>query len=301
MKKVLTVILAVVALLACNNEHTPNGVQYPIVFGTSDTRAVADLSTLQDEGFTVYTYFTGFPNDPQGRYGTFEKDVTYNSNQNLWAYEGLEYWIPGVSYWFTAFYPSDLSGLVVNNTSKDQIYSISGFDITSQQDVMVAKKATSVAAGATAPTEGSIVSLNFQHLLANVTIKIKSQIEGVIVKNITLSNIYDNASYNGTVWERPSNTTSVTYQSGVTLTKNEDYKDVTGGGIIVIPGDNEGRNLRIEANKVYNITIPPCTWEQGNRYTYTLLIKQDDIIFEDAAPYVEDWDSESATGSVIIK
>lgn len=287
--------------VACNNEGVPDGPKgkYPILFRCSDdTRAVATVDSMKGDkkGFDVYAYIEG----STGATDSFEKNVKWDGS--AWSYTDIEYWIPGATYWFKAVYPKDIATVVTNDTT--QAVTITNFDITSQKDILVAEtdraglKATPEDQ---APTTGSVVSLQFKHLLANVTIKIKSQIDGVVVKNVTLNNIYDNAKYNGTKWEHPSNYTSVTYTSGVTLTKNADYKDVTGGGIMVIPGDNEGRSLRIEANKVYNVTIPPSTWEQGNRYTYTLLIKQDDIIFEDAAPYVEDWDSESATGSVIIK
>lgn len=307
MKKVI-LALAVFATTLCgcskdiptNDPHTGPAGEYPILFGYSDTRATADLSTLQAEGFGVYAYFTGFPVDTQGRYSTFVKDVTYKSAQNVWAYEGLEYWIPGVSYWFTAFYPANLSGLEINNTTEDQSYTISGFDITEQVDVMVAKKNTSVAAGATAPAEGSTVSLNFQHLLANVTIKVKSEIDGVVVKSIKLGSAETNSTYNGSTWSLSGNTTSISYSPSKTLTKGADYIDVTDGGLLVVPA-SAGKPLTIEANKTYNLTIPNGTWEKGMKYTYTLLIKQDDIIFVDNAPYTEVWDSESATGSVIIK
>ena len=85
------------------------------------------------------------------------------------------------------------------------------------------------------------------------------------------------------------------------MIKGADYVDVTQGGILVIPASSN-KPLTIEAsNKTYNVKIPSGTWEQGVKYSYTLEIKQDDISFVDGAPYVETWDSENATGSVIIK
>ena len=69
----------------------------------------------------------------------------------------------------------------------------------------------------------------------------------------------------------------------------------------MIPGSYDGVELTISANKKYSVILPAISWEGGNKYTYTALIKQNDIVFVDNAPYVEEWDSENATGSVIIK
>lgn len=305
MKKVI-LALAVFAATLCgcskdiptNDPHTGPAGEYPILFGYSDTRATADLSTLQAEGFRVYAYFTGFPVDTQGRYSTFVKDVTYKSAQNVWAYEGLEYWIPGVSYWFTAFYPANLSGLEINNTTEDQSYTISGFDITDQVDVMVAKKNTSVAAGATAPTEGSTVSLNFQHLLACVVIELKSDIDDVMVERVTLQEVSDRETCNSGSWSSSSNqTASLYYEEDTALT--EELKDITGGGFLVIPEQRDITLIIETTQKDYEVELS-IHWLPGKKYTYTAEIKQNDIVFADA-PGVAVWDSESATGSVIIK
>lgn len=152
-----------------------------------------------------------------------------------------------------------------------------------------------------APLTGSKVYLEFEHLLANVTIKAKSQIDGVIMEKIVIGSADTNSTYNGSVWNLSGNTTSIEYSQPTTLTKGAEFVDVTNGGILVIPASSN-KPLTIETNnKTYNLTIPNGTWESGKRYSYTLEIKQDNIVFVDDAPYVEEWDSENATGSVIIK
>lgn len=304
MKKVLIAILAVVALASCQQEDAPQGVKYPILFGSTDTRAVADLDDLKDSGFKVYAYFQGTAEGTGS--STFEKTVTYYEDDDVWTYEGLEYWISGVNYWFKAFYPAQLTAgtLAVDNTVTDdsvQSFTITNFDITKQEDVMVAEATASVPNGATCPTDGSVVNLNFKHLLANVTIKAKSQIDGVIMQKIVIGSADTNSTYNGSVWSLSGNTTSIEYSQPTTLTKGAEFVDVTNGGILVIPASTNKKTLTIQANKTYNLEFPTGTWEPGKRYTYTLEIKQDDIIFVDDAPYVEEWDSENATGSVIIK
>lgn len=296
---IIAVSLMTVGLLACNKDNAmPDEELYPILFGELHTRSAAGIEDLKEKGFKVYAYLEG----NTGKSATFEKYVKYNSSQNVWWYEGLQYWIPETEYWFKAFYPSTLTAGIYNisNTSSAQNYTITSFDITKQEDVVVASVEASVPADALYPNTGSVVKLQFQHLLANVTIKVKSQIDGVTIQKITLGGVATNSTYNGSVWES-SNATSIVYNTPTTLTKGADYVDVTGGGILVVPEQATNKRLTIEANKTYNVTLPAGTWDKGNRYTYTLEIKQDDIVFVDNAPYVEEWDSENATGSVIIK
>ncbi len=303
-------LIACAAMLAAGivscqqHDDIPQGVKYPILFGYSDTRAVADLDDLQDNGFKVYAYFKGSGSS------TFVKDVTYKPDQNVWAYEGLEYWIPGVSYWFKAFYPSVPSAgtLEVFNTNENQNFTITGFDITEQEDIMVASATASVAAGASVPTNGSsVVSLNFQHLLANVTIKAMSELaNSVVIERIELRNVAKKADYASNKWSAQGYTKgNFGYDSDLTLNKatsDTDYTDITNGGILVIPEQINGtQKVYVKTSfKEYEIAFPTTySWNAGQKYTYTLIIKQENIEFNE--PKVEIWDEENATGSVVIK
>lgn len=298
MKKVLIAILAVVALASCQQEDAPQGVKYPILFGSTDTRAVATVDSLK-KGFMVYAYVDGNAGST-----SFAKKVTHSvvEGSDIWALETPEYWLPDTDYYFKAFYPSELSAgtLVVTSTNKNQNFTIEGYDITEQEDVMVAEATASVGADASAPATGSVVDLEFKHLLANVTIKVKSQIDGVTINGITISNIADYGTYKEQKWSS-SNKTSITVEPNVELSKGEEYVDVTNGGILVIPAEANGVTLSIStSSKNYdNIKIPAINWEIGNKYTYTIEIQQNDIILNN--PNVAKWDSDSATGSVIIK
>ena len=273
--------------------------KYPILFGNSGTKAVADLDDLKENGFKVYAYFKGNVGS-----STFEKDVTYKSNQNIWSYEPLEYWIPNTEYWFKAFYPQNpIAGtLTVDNTNKEQNFTITGFDVVNhQEDIMMATANSKVEDG-TFPVGGSVVNLKFDHLLANIEIKIKSAVSGVTINSIIIENADNKGAYNSTQeeWTATENG-DINFTSGVALTVGDDYKVVTGSGILVIPGSAESKTLVINAsNKIYRAEFPSNTeWMKGNKYGYTLEIKQSNIIFNE--PKVEKWDSENATGSVIIK
>lgn len=311
MKRLLLIISSILALTfisSCNNDEADVRGKYPILFGSADSRGVANIDNLKTDGFKVYAYFQG----NTGNSATFEKDVTYNSQSDVWFYEGIQYWIPGTAYWFKAFYPTVLTAgtLAVDNSTWAQSFKITGFSIAEQEDVMVSNQ--EIASGVTSdgvPTwpdasnsVGSIVNLKFNHLLACVVVEIKCEVSNVSISSIKLSNIADNATCENGVWSS-NNTGSVTYTpTDVTLDSTQ-FVDVTAGGILVVPEDVNGQQtIQITAShKTYDaVSIPATTWENGKKYTYRATIKQNDIIFNDA-PEVDEWDSDSATGSVIIK
>ena len=293
---ILGAVMLASSLQSCQTRvEIPDGAIYPILFGSTESRAVAGLDQIKSGGFKVYAYFEGNKGN-----STFEKNVRFEDP--YWKYDNIEYWIPNTTYNFKAFYPKDLSNLTVNNTSALQSYTATNFDISKQVDFMVATDTRSVNAKAE-PEGSSVVTLNFEHQLALVEIKIKSAIS-VTIKKITLNNIATGYQCIDGVWSQgdDGNKTDFVYVSNTKLTPGADYADVTGGGILLIPSMTDSETFTIEAsNKTYSeISLPAGTeWEKGRKYTYTMEIKQNDIIFNE--PKVEIWDSESATGSVIIK
>ena len=293
---VLAVLLALV-VQSCQTPDIPNVGRYPILFADSGTRAVANIETLQTEGFKVYAFFQGNKNS-----STFEKSVTYNSQENVWVYNPLEYWIPSTSYWFKAFYPTTLTAgeLTVDNSSSSQTFSISDFDITEQVDVMVASSGQiEVPKGADAPVNGSVVNLEFKHILASVVVKIKAEVN-VTIQDISLKYVPVKCSYSNGIWSQSSQ--GNIEKSGVNkqLVKSNEYTEVPEGGFLVVPSSADGVELYVKtSDKQYNIKIPTINWASGVKYIYTMTIKQNDIIFNE--PTVKDWDEESATGSVVIK
>lgn len=299
--KLTLVALSLLALTACSAEHEPTMGKYPILFGCTDTtRADVGAATeedLKNNGFRVYAFVNGV-NDI-----SFTKDVYWVENDEVWAYDYLEYWVPGCKYSFRAFYPNpeDNYTLNVDTTSADLSYTINNFDITSQQDLMQASATAEVAQGDAAPVGGSIVSLQFNHLLANVVVKIKAEVN-VTINNVSLKYAPVNGSYTNGLWSYSSqgNIEKVGLDKTLSSSSNE-YHDVTDGGFLVFPSSVSGTSLFIRtSDKTYELPLQaPDSWVAGNRYTYTLTIKQNDILFDE--PTVEEWDEENAVGSVIIK
>ena len=305
-------LIACAAMLAAGvvscqqHDDIPQGVKYPILFDSPDTRAVADLDDLK-EGFKVYAYV-------QGNAGStsFAKDVVYNADNSVWAFESPEYWIPYTTYSFKAFYPATLTAgtLKVDNSSNALNFTISNFDVVNHQvDVMVASATAKVESGPV-PTSGDVngnrVNLEFQHLLACIDIKIKSAINGVTISKITIQDAETNGTYSSATGEwNSSEYGDIEANSNVKLEVGKDYVAVTHDGILVIPASAEGKILIIETQnggttKSYSVEFPDDNeWVKGKKYTYTVEIKQDNIVFNE--PDVDEWDSENATGSVIIK
>ena len=288
------------SLQSCQTRvEIPDGAIYPILFGSTESRAVAGLDQIKSGGFKVYAYFEGNKGN-----STFEKNVRFEDP--YWKYDNIEYWIPNTNYWFKAVYPGNAA--VVDNNNNDQTLTIADYDIQSQTDVMVATATASVAENATAPTSGSVVNLQFKHLLANVVIAIKSEISGVIVKSVSLHEIAQTGSYDETKaipWSASQTTDIVKNNIDKTLSYNTvEYTDVTNGGFLVIPQVINGtQKLKIEtSSKDYELVIPNITWSVGTQYIYTLTVQQNDILFDmPTIVKVDEWDEKNATGSVIIK
>ena len=279
---------------SCHNEKISSG--YPILFRCADvTRAEATITDLQKNGFDVNAYFTA-----NGSEFGFTKSLSYDKVSGIWGYNDIEYWLPGATYYFKALYPTN-AGTIDNSTSAQSL-TISNFDVTSQTDLLVAQTgAIDVDASIGSPTGGSVVYLQFKHLLANVVVKIKAEIN-VTIQDISLKFVPVKCNYADGRWEQ--NTQGNIEKSGVNvaLSKGGDYEDVTNGGFLVIPQTTNGDQLlyiRTLDNKTYEIPIPTITWAAGTKYIYTLTIKQSNILFNE--PTVEIWDEENATGSVVIK
>lgn len=285
------------------HDDIPQGVKYPILFDSPDTRATATIDDLKNNGFMVYAYVDGNVNDI-----TFNKAVKYNETLKVWAFVTPEYWIPYTNYTFKAFYPSSFTAgkLNVDTTKKDLNFTITEFDVVNRQEDILVASATAVVPEGKSYPEKSIVDLNFQHLLACIDIKIKSAISGVTISKITIQDAETDGTYSSATGEWDSDAYgNIETNSNVKLEVGDDYVAVTQDGILVIPASAEGKILIIETQnggttKSYSVEFPDDNkWVKGKKYTYTVEIKQDNIVFNE--PDVDEWDSENATGSVIIK
>ena len=290
--------------VSCNKD-IPGGSagKYPILFRSmEETRAQATVETMQGDadGFNVYAFFT----TPTATGLSFTKNVKYANT--AWTYvhdnQGLEYWIPGAKYWFKAVYPATITH-DVDCANSDLKLTISNFDVRNQDDILVAETGElDVDNTLGAPATGSIVNLQFKHLLANVVVKIKAEVN-VTINNVSLKYVPVKGSYADGSWSSYSSQGNIEkdgLNKSLSSSSNE-YHDVTDGGFLVFPSSVDGVQLYIKtSDKTYELPLKaPDSWNMGIKYTYTLTIKQNDILFDE--PTVEEWDEENATGSVVIK
>lgn len=299
--------LLLIAGLSCNNDPMPDAPKgkYPILFRCSDeTRAVATVESMKSDtnGFDVYAYIEA----STGAKVNFAKNVIWDKDQLMWLYDDIEYWVVGAKYWFKAVYPHDIHNIAkVDNDDRTQAVTIEGYEISNQYDILVAEtEGLEVTAEHQAPASGSVVELQFQHLLANVTIKVLSELDATVnIERIELRQVALTADYNIN-WSN-NGSGDFGFNSTIALTKatsDTDYTDITSGGILVIPERINGKQkLYVKTQfKEYEIAFPTTyAWNAGQKYTYTLIIKQEYIEFNE--PKVEIWDEENATGSVVIK
>lgn len=310
MKKVYKILAITAALMwgfglqSCNNEVEEVSPRYPILFDCEgDTRAVADLDTMKrdENGFGVFAHYE-FPENYGGKEFNFKKQVTYDSSKSAWTYNGLEYWLAGATYNFVAVYPYSIAE--GTSSTDGATYSFENYNVADQLDIMVAKASAEVPEDkefGPIPYTGSAVNLSFDHILSNIIVKVKAEVADVTVKSISLSSIWDQGNCDNGTWTKDSeNKFTFTVDKPIT----NELKDITNGGLLLIPQLAKGITLTVNAtiagvNKTYEATIPDITWLSGTRYTYTINIKQSDITFGELD--VEIWDVENATGSVIIK
>ena len=179
MKKIFVAMLALAAAAACSNEEIVSvnreAIAFDNAFVNNATRSEFDpgfdANDLKGEnvGFGVYGFVTGNPNDAANTTAPIftNERVTWNSTENAWKHNTVQYWINGATYNFVAIAPySDStinSGMwtatVANNTTTLN-YKASGGDT----DLLyAATPVENVTAG-----YNTAVSFNFRHILSKV-------------------------------------------------------------------------------------------------------------------------------------
>ena len=330
MKKVLTVILAVVALLACNNEHTPNGVQYPIVFGTSDTRA--GLADIQNDGFGVWTYIG---NSELQNYLLMENVcVEYNAENDAWVYSPVKYWLDNTEFSFIGVYPYNENSSYFTTDAENAAVKLTVSDTPSTVDFLIAESVTDTSDEGYSKT----VSLPFQHVLTNVGLNIwrdggKHTNDQMRVTKVTLSNIRKGGVYTTKTdtWSLNKDKLSMEYvnndlndsdnigaalmQENGTLTTGGKAADPF-GQMMLLPQTVDNTNsvaLKIEyqlkrqnaadwEDAELETVLPTGEWQSGKRYTYNVVLSSvTDITVYYIQTKVDQWGTPQVGGTVIIK
>ena len=146
----------------------------PIEFSAQDafTKAVVtDESDIENDpaGILVWDWHTSLAY-PNGTHTFDAEQVTYSSELGAWTYSPTRYWLNG-TYDFAAVYPSTVAATYAPaQLGEDPILTVEDFDVTNQDDLLVAFKTGVDGVGRTAE---DAVNLNFQHALSGVQIELR--------------------------------------------------------------------------------------------------------------------------------
>ena len=330
MKKVLIAILAVVALTACSAENeinipTPQGDE--ISFGTVDTRADANLSTLKADGFGVWAYITNYT--VQNHLLMENQLVEYDEDKDEWFYSPVKYWLYDTKFSFIGVYPR--AKFSTDNENHGVTLTVS--ETPSAVDYLIATNETD-----TNDEYNSVVSMQFRHVLTSVGLKIwrdqgKHTNDQMRIKKVTLGNIRKSGVYSSATdtWkynndklthEVVNNTLSETDNIGA-ATLQDNGTLVTGGTpaepfgtMMLLPQALDDSNV-VSLKIVYELkrqnaadweeaeletVLPSITWNAGQRYTYNVVLSSvTDITVYYIQTKVDPWGTPQVGGTVIIK
>lgn len=326
-------MLATVALIATAatviscNKHLPDPALpqgTAIQFTTEDnwTKAIADESTLESEGFRVWGWFKG---TTEGHiFYTNKTDdgthVTYSNGEWTYDPENPRYWMNG-TYDFFAIYPQDLN----NNVTYDDGDFKVAYNVASQEDLLVAKPP--IIDGVNPPIEDGVV-LGFAHALCQLEFQAKAKpidvgsdeggednvdenvymaiLTGIDIVNAAKSATYSSKSVSWTGFEYPAEgqTTFSIVKESENLAKLEEGKTIVyETGIMMLPQKSRTGSDKITLRVSYkggvrDAVLDITEWLPGKKYTYILVIDQNaNITFE--TPIVTDWVKTSGGNFVI--
>lgn len=320
MKNLLKILPLIPLCLACSNDigEGPGGQKDKTIgFGAKmeQTRAVAGLSDIQANGFSVWGGFSANEHLFDGR------KVTYAGGQ--WGYDDPEVWTFN-TYNFHGIYPATDAGAYTTcaTTNNNLRLEIKGFDANSEIDLLHATEQD--LDGSTAP----FVNLSFKHTLTNVSVQLTKHAENatddIKVKQVYLLGLSTQGDY---VWTKEGDNITATWNltEGQTPTnmgqvfseslETGTYKDfLTDMLLMPQPVHPENHPVvllivydyaisggeTIENNILYTLLPENPVWDVNTKITYKAIIHaQKDIIF--ATPTVEEWGSAQVGGTIIIK
>ena len=275
MKKSFIAVLAIMGMVACNNEEyisTPSADQ--MTFGVADvenaTRA-ADPSTTTAtlSAFDVWA----FMDQPSGTV-LVDEDVTKSGSK--WGYSNVQYWTPKHTYYFAALAPMNSANWDLD-TANANTYGAGVVEFTNvdgSEDLLYA--ATSVNTDAMKiGDEMPAVKFAFSHLLSKINFTFKN---GFTTDNVTVivENVQMTAPSAGTIdlavenwwdnddWQLDGNTTTLSF------------------------GDVKALSMGTSATPDYERLTIPADANQTYTITFDVTVKMGDVVAIDALPFTSE-------------
>lgn len=315
MKNLLKILPLICLSMACSNDigESPNG-QKTIGFSAKmeNTRAVAEKSDVEANGFSVWGGFSG------NEYLFNGRKVTYTATN--WVCEGpTEVWTLNNLYSFLAIYPVQNADRVTASTTDSKVHHQFSYRVRSnaETDLLIATRQLTFA-----ESRNGSVDLTFSHALSNINIKVQKNSansnDNVVVQQISIKNINRSAVYNTefSKWENYQGVFDFAGSVNVALSVddlgNPEMTEVI-SGLCFLPQVINANSVQlsitysIEADGSIDFYtadayIPETEWKKGMVYTYNLTLgaKKNDILF--GVPEVQDWNrTEEVGGSIMIQ
>lgn len=304
MRKVLTIVLAAVVAIGCENK-SPIEKAYEIGFASQYGRSLIEgVEGLQQQELKLFGSYT-----LDGRtVRLFDAErLYYNAELPGWDYNNTQYWISKASYNFCAVCPydapctfSDAEGRVV----------LGNYEATTGgPDLLYASAQRNLAEN----EDFSTVPLNFRHACAAVQFNLVNASNATLtdVRNIRLYGLYNVGSFsfeadgsaewifNGTVLNEYSQAfggACTLPEGGLPVNLNVRHSLYDGGAILVLPqtiyktdvtlhleykkqGDAEYAIRNIQLGRLSS-TSAPTEWKPGEKYEYNLTITDNTITTE---------------------
>lgn len=176
MKKLLIFALAAMGMVACVKEEVtllPQGdaISFESAFIDNATRVAEDPSITVNtlNGFNVWGFVKEYD-------GVIFDGVEVTKNNDVWSYDGTQYWVPNQPYYFAALAPMDSAnwGIVSKATDAAAKLGLGTVDFTNvdgTEDLLYAKEMMT-SKGLNEPN--GAVKFQFQHLLSKVKFTFKN-------------------------------------------------------------------------------------------------------------------------------
>lgn len=278
------------ALSACTSEEVvqesarqANAIGFQQIVG-KETRALTSGEGGNFNKFYVFGYYTQ-PTAPNNPVSVFDGDEVTLS-EGAWGYTNTRYWVPGATYRFYAYSCQNATptnaeaGLNLEGENKEQrALKLTGYTTHSHHDLIFATNDSGIEGKAKG--ENGKVALTFNHILSKLNVVFDSEFApgyDIVVKNVSIQNIYDKGNYN------PYGTPT---WNGVARTKVDPTDPtkialnlLTGKNIASAADPNDDTSVEVKATTEDGYVIPHTYSTSLVKLVFTIDVKQgDDVMF----------------------
>ena len=314
MKKLFVSVLAIAAVVACNNAEVldvPNGapIQFENAFVQNATRAEVVSTTKETlEAFDVWAYI-------HDKSGTVLTDEDVKKGNGQWGYANLQYWAPGHMYYFTALAPMNSA-----NWDYDQAADkVSFTNVDGSEDLLYAYKEVSTE-NLTIGGSMEAVKLTFNHLLSKVYFNFKNGFATgnvkVAVKSVKMTAVKSaEVTLNGetATWSGHTGDLTLEFGDAESVLASGAKADVATDRLTIPTPDNYTYNIEFDvdvyfgeykgiADRKFTTSLTGVAFEVGKAYKLSATINPENLEMtpiEFEVDEVKDWIEQDINGGVI--